>query len=84
VSTDLSPAFVSSVMTGAPDSTLVFDRFHAVKLMNDALDDMRRSIYRKEKDLNKRKVLKGTGWLLLCNGMVRFPYLYRETRRVQQ
>jgi transposase len=68
VSTDLSPAFVSSVMTGATDSTLVFDRFHAVKLKNDALDDMRRSIYRKEKDLNKRKVLAGTGWLLLCSG----------------
>jgi transposase len=36
--------------------------------MNDALDEIRRSVYREEKDLNKRKVLKGTRWLLLCNG----------------
>ena len=68
VATDLSPAFVSSVMTNAPEATLVFDHFHVVKLMNDALDDIRRSTYKEEKDLNKRKVLKGTRWLLLCNG----------------
>ena len=36
--------------------------------MNDALDDIRRSVYREEKDLNKRKVLKGTRWLILRNG----------------
>jgi transposase len=68
IATDLSPAFVSSAMNNAPDATLVFDHFHVVKLMNDALDDIRRGIYREEKDLNKRKVLKGTRWLLLCNG----------------
>ena len=68
VATDLSPAFISSVMTNASDATLVFDHFHVIKLMNDALDDIRRSIYREEKDLNKRKVLKGSRWLLLCNG----------------
>jgi hypothetical protein len=36
--------------------------------MNDALDEIRRAIYTQERDLNKRKVLKGTRWLLLCNG----------------
>jgi hypothetical protein len=25
-------------------------------------------VYREEKDLNKRKVMSGTRWLLLCNG----------------
>ncbi|WP_321519954.1 ISL3 family transposase [uncultured Bacteroides sp.] len=68
VATDLSPAFVSAVMTNIPEATLVFDHFHVVKLMNDALDEIRRSVYREEKDLNKRKVFKGTRWLLLCNG----------------
>jgi transposase len=68
VTTDLSPAFISSVMTNAPDATLVFDHFHVVKLMNDALDEILRSLYRQERDLNKRKVIKGTRWLLLCNG----------------
>lgn len=68
VATDLSPAFIASVMSNAPDAVLVFDHFHVVKLMNDSLDELRRSLYREEKDLNKRKVLKGTRWLLLCNG----------------
>jgi len=68
IATDLSPAFISSVLTNAPDSVLVFDHFHVVKLMNDTIDQIRRDIYRQEKDLNKRKVLKGTRWILLCNG----------------
>ena len=68
VATDLSAAYISSVMTNAPEATLVFDHFHVVKLMNDAIDQIRRDIYREETDLNKRKVLKGTRWLLLCNG----------------
>lgn len=68
VATDLSAAFISSVMSNAPQATLVFDHFHVVRLMNDTLDEIRRSVYRQEKDLNKRKVLKGTRWLLLCNG----------------
>ena len=36
--------------------------------MNDTLDKLRRQAYRQEADLMKRKVLKGTRWLLLCNG----------------
>lgn len=78
VATDLSPAFVSSVMTNAPEATLVFDHFHVVKLMNDALDEIRRNTYREEKDLNKRKVLKGTRWLLLCNGKDIFDQKFKS------
>ena len=36
--------------------------------MNDTLDKLRRQAYNQEADLMKRKVLKGTRWLLLCNG----------------
>jgi transposase len=68
VATDLSAAFISSVMENAPDAALVFDHFHVVKLMNDTLDKLRRQAYNQEADLMKRKVLKGTRWLLLCNG----------------
>lgn len=68
VATDLSAAFIASVSENAPEATHVFDHFHVVKLMNEAIDDIRRSAYAQEKDLNKRKVLKGTRWLLLCNG----------------
>ena len=68
VATDLSAAFIASVMENIPQATLVFDHFHVVKLMNETLDGVRRSAYREEKDLNKRKVIKGTRWLLLRNG----------------
>ena len=78
VATDLSPAFIAAVMTNLPKATLVFDHFHVVKLMNDALDEIRRGIYREEKDLNKRKVIKGTRWLLLCNGKDLFDDKYKS------
>ncbi|KAA6325707.1 hypothetical protein EZS27_025115, partial [termite gut metagenome] len=63
-----SAAFISSVLSNAPEATLVFDHFHVVKLLNDTIDQIRRDVYHEEKDLNKRKVLKRTRWLLLCNG----------------
>lgn len=78
VATDLSAAFIASVMENAPGATLVFDHFHVVKLMNDTLDKIRRSVYNEEKDLNKRKVLKGTRWLLLCNGKDIFDYSFKN------
>ena len=62
VATDLSAAFIASVMENIPQATLVFDHFHVVKLMNETLDGVRRSAYR------ERKVIKGTRWLLLRNG----------------
>lgn len=68
VATDLSAAFIASVLENCPNATHVFDHFHVVKLMNDKLDDIRRMQYNMEKDINKRKVLKGTRYLLLGNG----------------
>ena len=68
VATDLSAAFIASVMENCPDAVHVFDHFHVVKLMNDKLDDIRRKVYSMEKDVNRRKVLKGTRYLLLANG----------------
>ena len=61
VATDLSAAFISSVFENCPNAVHVFDHFHVVKLMNEKLDDIRRVQYNMEKDINKRKVLKGTG-----------------------
>ena len=77
VATDLSTAFMASVMENCPEATLVFDHFHAVNLMNEKLDDIRRKAYSMEKDVNKRKVLKGTRYLLLGNGADIFDKQYR-------
>ena len=68
IATDLSAAFIASVLENCPDAVHVFDHFHVVKLMNEYLDDIRRKVYSMEKDVNKRKVLKGTRYLLLGNG----------------
>ena len=45
VATDLSAAFIASVMENCPDAVHVFDHFHVVKLMNEKLDDIRRKVY---------------------------------------
>jgi transposase len=68
VATDLSSAFTSSVLQNVPGAVHVFDHFHVVKLMNDKLDDIRRSQYAMEKNINKRNVIKGTKYLILQNG----------------
>ena len=77
IATDLSAAFISSVLENCPNAVHVFDHFHVVKLMNEKLDDIRRVQYNMEKDINKRKVLKGTRYLLLRNGADIFDKEYR-------
>ena len=66
--TDLSSAFINAVVSNLPNAKLVADHFHVVKLMNEAVDDLRRQQYHIEKDLNKRKVIKGARWYLLRTG----------------
>ena len=78
IATDLSAAFISSVLENSPNAVHVFDHFHVVKLMNEKLDEIRRAQYNMEKDINKRKVLKGTRYLLLLrNGADIFDKEYK-------
>ena len=67
VSTDLGPAYIAAVIENLPGVPLVFDRFHVVKLMNEALTETRRGLYHELKDIMKKNVLKGTRWILLKN-----------------
>jgi transposase len=66
VATDMSPAYTKSVRENAPDAIHVYDRFHVVKLFNEKLSQLRREVHR-EASSEKKKVLKGTRWLLLKN-----------------
>ena len=77
IATDLSSAFISSVYENCPNAIHVFDHFHVVKLMNEKLDEIRRVQYTVEKDINTRKVLKGTRYLLLSNGAASFDKEYK-------
>ena len=61
----MSQAYINAVWNNLPSATIVFDRFHIVKLMNDKLSQLRRELHREVKDQLQKKVLKGTRWLLL-------------------
>lgn len=43
MSMDLSPAFIAGAASSFPKATITFDRFHVVKLLNEAMDKVRRS-----------------------------------------
>ena len=60
-SIDLSPAFISGVGQYLPNAQITFDRFHVVKLLNEAMDTVRKQ-ERKEHDL-----LKGHKYTFLKN-----------------
>jgi transposase len=65
VAMDMSPAYREAVSTNLPKAKIVFDRFHVMKLFNEKLSDLRRALHREATDVMRKKVLKGTRWLLL-------------------
>ena len=65
VATDLSPASIEAVTTHLSDATLVFDRFHVIKLYKDKLSELRRDLYRQLPDSPQKAALKGVRWLRL-------------------
>lgn len=72
VSLDLGPAFIKSVTAEghAPQAVVCADPFHIVKLVGDALDDVRREHWnqlRKLPDDKWAKSFKGARWSLLKN-----------------
>ncbi len=66
VTMDMSEAFKNSVEKNAPQAELVYDRFHVVKLMLEAVDEIRREECR-ELEEEPRKALKGTRFVFLKN-----------------
>ena len=67
VATDMSPAYLDAVTTHLPEATLVFDRFHVMKLYNEKLSQLRRDLQREATDGPMKKAIKGTRWLLVKN-----------------
>jgi transposase len=66
VAMDMSAAYRSAVSAHLKKAVIVFDHFHIIKLFNDKLSDLRRSLYHRAK-ADQKKVLKGARWLLLKN-----------------
>jgi transposase len=42
VSCDMSPAFIKGVKENLPEAEITFDKFHVIKLINEAVDQVRR------------------------------------------
>jgi len=66
VAMDMSAAYRGAVARHLKKAVIVFDHFHAIKLFNDKLSDLRRSLYHRA-EADQKKVLKGARWLLLKN-----------------
>jgi transposase len=58
---DMSPAFIKGTADSLANAAITFDKFHAVKIINDAVDQVRRT---ERKD---HKLLAGTRYLWLRN-----------------
>jgi transposase len=73
---DMSEAYIGAIRSHCPQAKLVLDRFHIVKAMNAAVDEVRKEQWR-QANLAERKALKGLRWLLYRHSSTRTK---RDTR----
>jgi transposase len=60
---DMSRTYIGAIEHHCPNATLVLDRFHIAKALNEAVDEVRKEQWR-EASPDNRKALKGLRWLL--------------------
>lgn len=63
---DMWPAFIKAVKAKAPQATLVFDKFHIVKKLTEAVDIVRRQEI-SEKGKEHKKLVAGSRYIWLKN-----------------
>jgi len=80
VTMDMSGGYQKAVEERAGNAEIVFDRFHVVQLLLDALDEVRRDEAR-EMSVDERRRLKGQRFQLLRNPKYRDPKAVDATRR---
>ena len=85
-SCDMSRAYTEAIKHHCPNATLVIDRFHVVKALNEAVDEVRKEEWR-ALDAEGRKAIKGLRWLLSMHsrnrtkGHTRFLNRLRNSNR---
>ena len=89
VTIDMSGAYIKAVTERVPQATLIFDRFHVQRLVQDAVDEVRRDEVRTACSEAERKDVKGTRWSLLKSfwnlslfDYLRLSKLQRENKRL--
>ena len=63
---DMWPAFINAVKAKAPQATLVFDKFHIVRKLTEAVDTVRRQEIN-EKGKEHKKLVAGSRYIWLKN-----------------
>jgi transposase len=67
VTIDMSQAYITAVSECASNAQIIFDRFHVQRLVQDALDEVRRAEVRTIEEPGERGALKHTRFALLKN-----------------
>lgn len=57
ISCDMSPAFINGISSEFPDAKITFDKFHVMKMMNEAVDEVRKQEQSTVKELKNSKYL---------------------------
>jgi len=68
----MSRSYIKAIKECLPDVEIVFDRFHVIKLLNDAIDEVRKRIYQ-QLNQKSRKALKNSRFLILRNSSNLLP-----------
>jgi transposase len=61
VSIDMSPAFIKGVEENLPNASITFDKYHIMKIINAAVDNVRKA------ETKEQWLLRGQGYLFLKN-----------------
>lgn len=54
---DMSPAFISGVEANFPNAHLTFDKFHVLKILNEAVDEVRRNEQKNHPELARTRYI---------------------------
>jgi transposase len=65
VAIDMSPAYTKAVKDNLGISVIVYDHFHIIKLYNEKMSNLRRTLFNSNISDESRSVLKGSRWLIL-------------------
>lgn len=76
---DMSQAYIGAINDHCPDAKLVLDRFHIVKALNEAVDEVRKEQWREASQI-ERKAMKGVRWLLYRHSSTRS---HRDTQTLK-
>jgi len=79
VTIDMSPAFISGVTEHLPEADITFDKFHVIKALNEALDEVRRTEQKVNPLLNRSRYI----WLKNPDNLTAKQQKQMETLRYE-